>query len=213
MPRVARRIVTVAAALSLGLAAGCTGDTGDTGDTAPPPPAPPTTVDLSEIDLTSVAVSRAPFCDALAESSATKALVDALGGEPRRTDAWESGDRRRVGGSRDVVHEAGCSYRRGGSGASAWVFAAPVTRRDARSLLEQRRDADGCSPAGELRFGRPGLVQLCAQAETRLVTMAGLFGDAWLTCEVSSVDSTPVGESLERAQRWCVEVVYAAGSS
>ena len=140
-------------------------------------------------------------------------MADVLGGEPRRTDSWENGDRRRVGGTRDVVHEAGCSYRRGPTEATAWVFTAPVSRREARGLLRQRRTAQGCEPAGELAFGRPGAVLRCGQDERSLVTMAGLFGDAWLTCEVSSPARRPEARAVEEAQRWCVEVVYAAGAA
>lgn len=209
MPPPARRLrtgrVNVAAAVAVtvlsGLLAGCTEDA------APPPPAPPTTVPLEDIDLTGATVVRSPFCDRLDEES----LAAVLGGEPRRTDAWESGDRRRVGATRDVVHEAGCSYRRAGFEASAWVFAQPVTRRDARTPLKQLRAVKGCSPAGELDFGRPGEVVLCRQPQGRLVRMAGLFGDAWLTCEVRSAGRAAADEALERAQRWCVDVVYAAG--
>lgn len=205
MPPLGRRPASRAAALtalvSVALLAGCTEDR------AAPPPAPPTTVPLEEIDLASVAVGRDPFCDLLDESS----VADALGGEPRRTDGWETGDRRRVGGTRDVVHETGCSFRRGRTEATAWVFTPPVTRADARRLVEQRRTRRACEAAGELRFGRPGTVQLCAQGGTRLVTMAGLFGDAWLTCEVSTPGRGTGTDALEGAQRWCVEVVYAAG--
>ena len=189
------------ALLSTALLAGCTEDR------PAPPPAPPTTVPLDEIDLASVAVARAPFCDRLDEAS----VADALGGEPRRTDGWESGDRRRVGSTRDVVHESGCSYRRGRTEAAAWVFAQPVTRWEARALVEERRTRRGCEAAGELRFGRPGGVQECLEEESRRVSMAGLFGDAWLTCEVSTPANRPEADALEQAQRWCVEVVYAAG--
>lgn len=206
MPRrsfVTSLMVVPVAALVVGGLAGCTDDEEE------PAPVVPTTVAVEDIDLSGVRADRAAFCDRLDED----AVAEALGGEPRKTDSYSSGDRRQVSpGVVDVVHEYGCTYRRGRHAARAWLFAQPVTVTDARDLLADRRATKGCRPAGDLAFGSPGLVQECTEQRVRRVTMAGLLGDGWLTCEVLSPAGAPRAAALERAQRWCAAMALTTGS-
>jgi hypothetical protein len=48
------------------------------------------------------------------------------------------------------------------------------------------------------------------------VRLSGLFGDAWLSCELTTPTAAaagdPVRESVRRAQRWCVDVATSVGA-
>ena len=207
--RLARR--TTAAVLVTVVTAGCTGSDRDD---AQPPSSSPTATPLSEVDLTGVVVDRGPFCDALEED----AVAEVLGGEPEARDSYASGDRTELApGLRDVANEFSCSFERGSGPqlrtARAWLFAQAVPPARARGWVEERRDQDGCREAGELAFGKPGLVQSCGSGERRRVTAVGLFGDGWLTCQatapVAGPESLPEDTLLEATQRWCAEVAPA----
>jgi hypothetical protein len=71
---------------------------------------------------------------------------------------------------------------------------------------------------GGPRFGTPGVSTRCRVATPRgtAVTLRGLFGDAWLSCELTTPDATaagdPVRETVRRAQRWCVAVATSVGA-
>ena len=187
--------------LALLVAVGLTGLVGCTGEESAPAPVVPTTVAVEDIDLSGVRAVRADFCERLDE----EAIGAVVGGEPRKSDSYSKGDRREVSpGVVDVVNEYGCTYRRGKRVAQAWLFAQPVTKDDARALLAERRTTKGCRPAGDLEFGTPGLVQQCEGDGVRRTTMAGLFGDGWLTCEAQA--------PLEDAQRWCAAVALTTGT-
>jgi hypothetical protein len=63
------------------------------------------------------------------------------------------------------------------------------------------------------------MVSTSCRVETppgRAVTLRGLFGDAWLSCEVSTPSAASVGdprrEAERRAQRWCVSVATSVGA-
>src|SRR5437868_1244574 len=90
------RLAAVAVVVA-GLTAGCSGSDDDT----TPEPVPSDTP-LSEVDLTGVAASRTEFCDALDPDSVTTVL----GGEPKTTDSYASGQRAELApGLKDVAHE------------------------------------------------------------------------------------------------------------
>jgi hypothetical protein len=46
-----------------------------------------------------------------------------------------------------------------------------------------------------------------------MVRMGGLFGDAWVACELGGPVSQRRSTALERAQRWCAEVVTAMAAA
>jgi hypothetical protein len=185
------------------LVSGCTGETA-------PGPARPTQTPLAEIDLSGLTVGRGPFCEALDEGS----VEGVLDGAPAATDHYVSGERRRLApGVRDVVDEFGCTFQGAETATQAWVFAPPATRPDVRSWLAERASVRGCSPTGDVAFGSPGQVLSCDGRGSRTVTMAGLFGDAFLTCEVTTTARSDAATALESAQRWCASVARAASTS
>lgn len=187
--------------VATGLTAGCSGSS-DTPDPEQPTPS----TDVSDIDLTGVTATRASFCGALDAAS----VAEVLGGEPQRSDSYESGERVELApGLRDVAHEYSCLFERGPRTARAWLFAQPATSQQARDWIEERNRDDRCRPAGDLAFGDPGLVQSCAQGTRRRVTAVGLFGDGWLTCQATAPRSAPEAELLEQTQRWCAEVAQS----
>jgi hypothetical protein len=182
---------------------GCTSD-------EDPVPVDPTTTPLTEVDLSGVEVARGPLCQALDE----EAVTQLLGGRPTEVHVHDSGDRIRLAdGSTDVAHEYGCTFRRGPVTARTWVFAQPVAAREARHWAEELA-GPRCRPTGPLEFGAPGAVVVCADRRATTVRMAGLFGDAWLTCEVPRTGRTTQDATAGRAareieaaaQRWCADV-------
>jgi hypothetical protein len=191
-----------AALLVTGLTCGCTGSSSD----EPEESSTPSATALSDIDLSGVVADRAAFCDALDPES----VATVLGGEPEQTDGYESGQRAELApGLRDVANEYSCTFGRGPRTARAWLFAQPVGPGQARTLIEQRGSDKSCEPAGDVSFGDPGLVQSCRSEARRRVTAAGLFGDGWLTCQVTVPQSVDEADLLEQAQRWCAEVAQA----
>jgi hypothetical protein len=66
----------------------------------------------------------------------------------------------------------------------------------------------GTGPA----FGSPTLALTCTAADgTVRASYRGLFGDAWLVCEVELPPASPeAGTAADVAGRWCVGVLEAA---
>jgi hypothetical protein len=188
-------LATTAAAVGIGLVL-----TADDADEAPArqSPAPFAATPLAEVDTTALTVPRAGFCDAVDE----REVALALGAEPTASDTWADGEEIEVAeGVVDVVQEHGCSWRAGPVSASAWVFAPPVTASRAETL--GREAARGCEPiAGAAEFGTASVAVDCA----RTTSYRGLFGDAWLVCELTGADPA-------RADGWCSAVVRAASSA
>lgn len=181
----------------------------ETGSPSPSVPDPtPIDVDLSNL----------PVPRTLADCSVLDhdAVRDALGAPVTLRRAYVSGDRVEVSpGVTDVVAEDGCVFRSPRADARVWVFSAPVSTADARTLVREARRAPGCSSRpDETGYGDPSLTDVCADEDPARITatLRGLFGDAWLTCRLS-VEDEPKREVLDRAQRWCVEVAatLAAG--
>ena len=189
---------------ALALLAGCTGDAPDPG-AAPSDPATP----LASYDTAEVAIVRAPYCDRVDET----AVEEALGGPPRRASAWDNGDRVPLGGgTTDVAHEYGCTWSAGRARAGTWLFAPPVTGGQARSVLERARRTPGCEPDEQApAFGAPSVALTCPAGPLVTASYRGLFGDAWLVCEVTGDDGRE--DVVQRAERWCVEVAEAARAS
>lgn len=194
---VVRRGVVAAALIPLVVLGGCT----SAGDEPTAEPSATVTA-LADLATDDVAVVRGDFCARVGPQE----VEEALGGDTTDTATWSNGDRARVAdGVRDVVHEFGCAWT--GSTdettARAWVFAPPVTGRQAHRLGRAAVRADGCErvPDAE-RFGTHSLAVVCRAGGEATTTYHGLFGDAWLSCSLTGAD-------LARADRWCAAVLQA----
>ena len=192
MPATARPLAAALAVLTCALAAGCSGVG------APPSrPEPALSTPLASFDTSTGVVKRMPFCALVAPD----ALEEALGAVVEPT-TWQDGDRLRVAGGRDLVQENGCAWEGEGASARAWVLAPPVTQSLARQLVGEEPGPD-CRPVPQAAdYGSPSRTLSCADGTVR---HAGLFGDAWLTCELTTPEPDP-----GLAGRWCVAVATAA---
>jgi hypothetical protein len=168
---------------------------------------------LDSMDVSDLPIERASFCGRLDEDD----VVTALAAPVSATRHYENGDRAVLTrGLRDVSHEFACTFRAGsGAHAQAWVFAAPVTQDEGRSILRDAERERGCRRLlSTPTYGTPSVATLCRSSRpaSRSVTLRGLFGDAWLSCRLS----TPPGlagpaRTERRAERWCVSVATAIG--
>jgi hypothetical protein len=186
------------------VAAGCA-------DSDPPPPEPARPTPLAKLDTSAMVIPRIAFCDLVSDGAA----ADALGGEVAETDEWSAGDPvGSEGGRVDVASEFGCSWSaEDGSTARAWVFAVPVTQRLAEKALREGAEHKGCRTPSGPAFGSPSQVQVCTLDEgTTRIRHAGLFGDAWLSCELAS-SSEDTAVLRERADAWCGQVATALDTS
>ncbi len=175
-----------------------------TGPGTPAASPSPSPTPVRDVDLTSLPIAREPFCSLLDDAT----LAAVIGGDPTGTAHYTNGDRVELApGVTDVSHEYNCSFT-GPSGtvARAWVFAAPVPRAQARALARRAAEERGCR-AVESRptFGRPSGTTVCSTAagDTQ-VTMRGLFGDAWFSCQLTRPGNRDPDRSLHRTERWCV---------
>lgn len=166
-------------------------------------PAHPLADRLSSVDTTTLTVRRAAFCGALPDAT----VAAALGSRVHARSSWHPGQTVQLTAElKDVADEYGCSWTStAGRVARAWVFAPPVTLARADTLAHHK--PTGCTPltpapaaAGEPVFGRPSSALTCGDS----TLLRGLFGDAWLSCELASHDLDLVG-------RWCLAVARAAG--
>lgn len=66
----------------------------------------------------------------------------------------------------------------------------------------------GCSSTRDVGFGSPSVSTRCTGDGTTEESYRGLFGDAWLTCTLST-PGDPV-DLPERTSAWCVSVLEAA---
>ena len=217
MPRavvlVASAVAATAVIVGAGvLALGGTDERTATGDsTGPTGPATYTTTPLSELDTTGLVVTRGPFCDDVDD----RQVAAALGADAADSSSWENGDTIDLGnGVQDVAHEFGCRYvAADGTVAQAWVFAPPVDAASAQHLVKTAGKATGCQVGAGPAFGAPTLAMTCAaKGGVTRASYRGLFGDAWLVCEVDR----PAGatwDAVDRAGRWCVGVLEAAGTA
>jgi hypothetical protein len=173
-----------------------------------PPTSPVTSAEPVELDVSRLPIPRAPFCGDLDGVEVGRALD----GDIQDASAYGTGDRVRVApGVRDVAHEYGCAFTGPDAEARVWVFAAPVTRAEARRLVRDARAVDGCRVVRTgTAYGRPGTTLLCRDrrggggSEEVEVSARGLFGDAWLSCQVTAADRA--ADVTRRAERWCVHV-------
>ena len=200
-------LLVTGAVVWLGLSGRDTAPTADHSPAATPSPTP-----LSSVDLSDLPIGRGPFCDRLDEAE----VETALGAPVSSTSHYDSGDRVVLAtGLRDVSHEFDCTYdAAAGSQARVWVFAEPVTPAAARALVREARTEKGCSPVPEApTYGTPAVATLCRNTDpaTRVVTLRGLFGDAWLTCRLSTPGPSGATQTVRRAEQWCVRVATTLG--
>ncbi|MEZ0578456.1 hypothetical protein [Nocardioides sp. MH1] len=184
----------------------------DEPSSAPPtPPAPRyASTPLADYDTTTVALTRAPFCDRLPDDAVTEAI-----GKVRDTTSYRNGQRVEIAaGVDDVAHEYGCRIIGTRGDVRAWVFAPPVTPAGARDLAAQARESGeskSCTrPAQAPAYGVSSVALVCPSGNRRWASFRGLFGDAWLSCSLSAPASLGNADLLDRAGRWCVAVAEAA---
>ena len=211
MPRAAVLVASAVAATVVLVGGGVLALGG--GDDEEPAPARTTsftTTPLAGYDTTGVVAQRGAFCDGIDERQVTAALGD----DPVDATAWHNGDTIDLGnGVQDVAHEFGCRWTAtDGSVAQAWVFAPPVAADEAGRLARSAAKGPGCETADGPAFGSPTLALTCTTKDGVVRTSyRGLFGDAWLLCEVAR----PAGATwdvTDRAGRWCVGVLSAASA-
>ncbi|KQT89293.1 hypothetical protein ASG49_16045 [Marmoricola sp. Leaf446] len=180
------------------LATACT--SGSPESSPPPSPTP-----ISDLETASVELPRIAFCSLVPEPD----VAAALGGPAQDGASWGNGDTLDLAApgasgseATQVVQELGCAWTRGEVTARAWVFARPVTPALARGVVRQAGRERGCETPQGPDFGSPSLLQDCETGSGRRVRHAGLFGQTWLTCELTG----PEVED-ERAEQWCVTLV------
>jgi hypothetical protein len=167
---------------------------------------------LASMDLRRLPVARTSPCDRVAEDD----VATALGGQVEVSERYAPGDRVAMArGLRDVSSEFGCTYRdASGAEARLWVFARPVNRPVASRIVREAKKK-GCQVVqGGPGFGSPTVTTTCPAPQPRLrsVTLRGLFGDAWLTCQLTLPTGASGDDPVRRTQRWCVGVVTRLGA-
>lgn len=180
-----------------------------------PAPVEVAPVALAELDTTTLAVPRAELCTRVP----TDAVAAALGGDPTRVVAYGNGDTAVLTADvRDVSHEFGCTFARGPRTVRAWLFAPPVTVRNAEQLVDDAAGPGCRRVVGGAAFGSPSVALRCPtdpaaarRAPARALyewSYRGLFGDAWLTCTLLARGDD--AGAADRADRWCAAVVQVA---
>lgn len=183
-------------------------------DEAPAPPAtkPFAVTPLEGFETTTLTVPRASFCSEVD----TRQVEAALGSEPVDARGYDNGeDVDLADGVSDVLHEYGCVWAAAdGSEARAWVFAPPVDAARAQRMADEAGRSRGCEPATTPAYGEPSVGLTCSGKDGARASYRGLFGDAWLTCELTSADpAADPAELRERAGAWCVGVALAASAT
>jgi hypothetical protein len=196
----ARRPVAAAFAVAMALVlAGCA-----TEKSATPAPSP---TPIASLDTAAIQIPRIEFCRLVPSA----AVTDALGGKAVSGAAYGNGDEVVLPGvGTDVVHEIGCSWTgTGESSARAWVFARPVSRGFAQDVVSSSTKAKGCRVVAGAPYGEPSMLQVCTLRTGHVrIRHAGLFGQTWLTCEISA-SGVVQADLLTRTDRWCVKVANA----
>ena len=176
-------------------------------------PAQATSAPLSSFDTSRLTVLRTGFCDGVADS----AVEEALGAAPDHDSSYANGDRVRLTEKvRDRAHEHGCVWSTGGVTAAGWVFAPPVPRATAETLIRRARGAKSCEAVPDApAFGDPSVGLVCTGDRGVEVSFRGLFGDAWLVCGIRSPNVSAgqtLDDAVDRTGRWCVAVAKAASA-
>jgi len=212
-----RRVGILVLALAVTAAVVYVGTRGRDQEPSAGPPRNPSSPSVSpsptpQIDLSDLPIDRQPFCERVDPGD----VQDAIGGPVTSTYNYGNGDRRRIApGLTDVSHEYNCTFAAAdGTEARVWVFAEPVTRAVGASIARQSLAEKGCRKlASAPTFGTPTAATVCQEIKpTRTaVTLRGLFGDAWLSCELATPGST-VTETVQRNEQFCVRVATTLGA-
>jgi hypothetical protein len=209
------RTVTAVAAVALALTVSGVASCGTGSEPrATAPKVSPTPI--AKLNTGAMKLARVEFCPLLP----SRAVTAALDGRSTADASWSDGDKALLedgAGLDDVVHEYGCRWTRSDQGgttsASAWMFARTLTRRDARGVMTANRKQPGCRVTHGPGFGSPSQLQLCTTGGVRRARVAGLFGDSWLTCQVSAPTSVPAPSLTRRTDAWCVQVANATNTT
>ena len=191
-----RALVATALVLALCVLAGCDGTPSAEPTTAAPTPS---TTPLSDYSPhAEVAVSRSLFCDRVSPT----AIEHAVGGPPESSRTWVNGDKTPTG---QTGREYGCSWgTSAGGSAAAWVFAPPITRARAVALSKGPAGMKCRRTQSPLPFGDPSAAYSCGlNTGERMTELAGLFGDAWLTCQAPA----------DAVDEFCGAILAAASSA
>ena len=162
---------------------------------------------LEGFETATLTVPRAGFC----ESVDPRQVEAALGTEPVEVQGYDNGEVVTLAdGVEDVAHEFGCLWLAPDqSEARAWVFAPPVDAERAARLVREAGREQGCETSPGPPFGSPSVGVVCTDEGGGRASYQGLFGDAWLTCELTltpdAVGAGTVG-LLGRTGAWCVGV-------
>lgn len=178
-------------------------------ETSPGGEAPFATTPIEGFDTSTLTVPRAGFC----ADVDPREVAAALGAEPSDAHGYENGDEVALDdGLTDIVHEYGCVWSLDdGSEARAWLFAPPIDADRAQELADGAGRTTGCEVTGPASYGSPSVGLVCAGDGPARASFRGLFGDAWLACELTSSDPAVVPDELvERAGAWCVGVAKGA---
>ncbi|GGR52092.1 hypothetical protein GCM10010197_17870 [Nocardioides luteus] len=175
------------------------------------PEAPEVKGDLSSADTTTMHVRRGAFCDRVP----TEDVTEALGGAAAEKKAYGDGDQTAISGEvSDVAQEYGCIWtgpEDSGTTARAWVFAPPVTLEWANQMTKSV--PKGCKAASKPAYGKPSVALTCTDAKKQpKMVIRGLFGDAWLSCELTGKAGEAPATLQKRASRWCLVTATAAAA-
>ncbi|MGL5810226.1 MAG: hypothetical protein ACRCYQ_09800 [Nocardioides sp.] len=170
---------------------------------------------LAEFVTDGLEVHRGDFCGRIPMTAIRRAL--SADDAPSEVRTYGSGDpvltgEESAGPDGDLAAEYGCEYGHAGRAAEAWVFAPPIRANRAARLVRQIAGRDGCTPlAGAPRFGSPTTALTCPGPNgLPVASFHGLFGDAWLSCSLTTTAGEPEAGVIERAGSWCVAVANAA---
>jgi hypothetical protein len=169
------------------------------------PRAAPSPTPLGELAAERIELPRLEFCK-LVQPRTIAAALDASGSKlPEGTEetSYGNGDEVELRPNHTQrLQELGCTWTLGSESVSAWIFARPVDESFARTIIDAARPQKRCRITGG-GFGTVGLSQECpaANGATR-VRHAGLFGQTWLTCQVTGVDDVSA-----RAELWCSSLI------
>lgn len=175
------------------------------------PEVPEVKGDLSTTDTTTMRVRRGAFCDRVP----TKDATEALGGAATEKKAYGDGDQTAISSQvNDVAQEYGCIWtgpEDSATSARAWVFAPPVTLDWATQMTKSV--PKGCKAASSPAYGKPSVALTCTDAKKQpKVVLHGLFGDAWLSCELTGKAGEATATLQKRASRWCLVTATAAAA-